>query len=436
MAALFYRYATVAGVEYVADVLIGPHGTEPLATRPGDSGTLWVLDKGGGVGRRARPVEPLAMQWGGHVMVTDGVRRESPYALATFISNVCRSLDVELVTDWNTGHDRYWGEVGHYTIGARACDLVTPAKLRDFFVANRSNISFDLDAIAKGEFHTKTGTLFYPLADVPDRVWKKKEHGFVRAHEGPNHFADMDQPDPNGDTLLSLYGKDPATLTPNRWISYYQAIGSTPRNMGMLPFRVAQLYKLIVDSLQSSEPDALERALCAGGVMAHYVGDACQPLHISRFHDGRVEAETGVHEDYETAMVGARRKKIIDGLASRLRNPAPLPPVQSHQEAGHAVVALMERTVGRLSPETICETWVDTGGRVGPMWDTLGTKTIACMADGCKTLAMLWASAWKQAGTPMPAARAADHDALKSLYMEPNFAPSLYLTEYSAAGIW
>ena len=57
-------------------------------------------------------------------MVTDGVRRESPYALVTFISNVCRSLDVEIVTDWNTGHDRYWGEVGHYTIGARACDLV------------------------------------------------------------------------------------------------------------------------------------------------------------------------------------------------------------------------------------------------------------------------------------------------------------------------
>ena len=34
-------------------------------------------------GSAARRVEPLAMQWGGHVMVTNGVRRESPYALVT-----------------------------------------------------------------------------------------------------------------------------------------------------------------------------------------------------------------------------------------------------------------------------------------------------------------------------------------------------------------
>ena len=47
------------GVEYVADALVGPRGREPLATRPGDSGTLWVVDKGGGRGRKAHEVEPL-----------------------------------------------------------------------------------------------------------------------------------------------------------------------------------------------------------------------------------------------------------------------------------------------------------------------------------------------------------------------------------------
>ena len=134
-------------------------------------------------------------------MVTDGVRRESPYALVTFMSNVCRALDVELVRDWNTGHDRYWGEVGHYTIGReslRAChDRRTCAS---YFVANRTNISFDLDAIENDEYHTSSDPsnpdLFYPLADVPDRVWKKRQRGIGRPHEGPNHFADMDQPQP------------------------------------------------------------------------------------------------------------------------------------------------------------------------------------------------------------------------------------------------
>ena len=101
------------------------------------------------------------------------------------------ALDVEIVTDWNTGHDRYWGEVGHYTIGARACDLVRTGKLRDFFVANRTNISFDLDAIKSDDYHTPDGTLFYPLADVPDRSGRRR--GIARPHEGPNHFADMDK---------------------------------------------------------------------------------------------------------------------------------------------------------------------------------------------------------------------------------------------------
>lgn len=436
IAALFYRYATVAGVEYVADALVGPRGLEPLATRPGDSGTLWVIDHGVSRGRRARKVEPLAMQWGGHVMVTDGVRRESPYALVTFISNVCRSLDVEIVTDWNTGHDRYWGEVGHYTVGARACDLVRPAGLREFFVANRTNISFDLKAIVDDEYHTPDGTLFYPLADVPDRVWKQNTTGVGRPHEGPNHFADMDDTNGrNGKTLLALYDADPASLTPQSWISYYKTtkdpkpsdpshIGITQSKMGLLPFRVAQLYKLMVESLQAATADASERALCAGGVMSHYVGDACQPLHVSRFHDGRDPDEAGVHGGYENTMVTARRKKIISGLSSRLAN------------AGHAIVALMKRCTERLPPEMICQTWVDSDHHVALMWDVLGKKTMDCMADGCKTLAMLWSSAWSQAGASPPAATAANRDTLKGLYMNPDFGPSVYLTEYATRQIW
>ena len=42
---LFYRYRSKGGFDYVADVLIGPRrDNEILATRPGDSGTLWVFD--------------------------------------------------------------------------------------------------------------------------------------------------------------------------------------------------------------------------------------------------------------------------------------------------------------------------------------------------------------------------------------------------------
>jgi hypothetical protein len=44
IAALFYRFKSVGGFEYVSDLLIGPRGSAQLGTHPGDSGTLWMID--------------------------------------------------------------------------------------------------------------------------------------------------------------------------------------------------------------------------------------------------------------------------------------------------------------------------------------------------------------------------------------------------------
>lgn len=77
--ALFYRYKSVGGREYVSEFLIGSrtgndkvapgNGPEkrPLMTVPGDSGTLWCVDaeQTGGVMR------PVALEWGGHRLGDD-----------------------------------------------------------------------------------------------------------------------------------------------------------------------------------------------------------------------------------------------------------------------------------------------------------------------------------------------------------------------------
>ena len=132
----------------MTDVLIGPRRKddegrikdpviEHPITGPGDSGTLWFYDPpaedpGTEVdkdlhestpiaerGVHARRLRPIAMQWGGQrVRLPDGT--PSAYALGTFLSSVCRSLDVELVRDWSIGHDEYWGKIGHFAIGWKA----------------------------------------------------------------------------------------------------------------------------------------------------------------------------------------------------------------------------------------------------------------------------------------------------------------------------
>ncbi len=432
LTALFYRYRTRSGIEYVADAVVGPRaGDPPLRTRPGDSGTLWVLEPEAS-SDEVPAARPLALQWGGERFASGDGGDGTPYALVSFVSTVCRALDVEPVYDWNADHELYWGEVGHYTIGARACDLVDPAPLRAFFEANRERISFDLQAIEDGQFHTDADEFFHPLADVPDRVWKLKRKGIIRPRESPNHFADMDQAGPDGSTLLSLAAASPANVNPATWIAFYRAIGVTPRHMGLLPFRVAQLYRWMVDSLGN---DHLTDALAAGGVMAHYVGDACQPLHASHLHDGENESDEGVHSAYETKMLDRHRAELIGGLDHELAGAAPRPHLRGHREAALAVVELMQRCFERLPPQTILAAY-RADHDADELWNAVGAETVLCIADGCRTLAMLWSSAWDEAGAAAPAARGVGRDDLRRRYLDHSFVPSLYLPELEATGFW
>src|SRR5262249_12710596 len=120
IAALFYRYKSIGGTDYISDLLIAPD--KAMTTRPGDSGTLWcMVDK---QAEKTDPLRPLAMQWGGHVFVDGGRTHVAQgLALATFVSTICRELDVDIVRGVNGGLPQYWGDVGHYTIGAKACQL-------------------------------------------------------------------------------------------------------------------------------------------------------------------------------------------------------------------------------------------------------------------------------------------------------------------------
>src|SRR5262245_23249856 len=120
--ALFYRYKSVGGTEYVSDFLIAGPGGRSLATRHGDSGTLWLLERASVDPNTGPTLHPLALHWGQHDFVSGGEseRGRSSYALATCLSNVCRELEVDLVRGWNVDSPYTWGKVGHYTVAARA----------------------------------------------------------------------------------------------------------------------------------------------------------------------------------------------------------------------------------------------------------------------------------------------------------------------------
>jgi hypothetical protein len=441
--ALFYRYRSLGGIEYVSDFLIGPNTDTQNVVRHGDSGAVLSLktDKG---------LQPFAIVWGEHEFVDGGQRRSLGFALATGLGNVCRLLDVDLVRGWNVDQPLTWGKTGHFKIGYRAADLVSNAKLAKLLQANQDSLGYSNDDLTSE--NTVSGKFthdFVPLADVADIIWRSTRHD-----DESNHFSDIDETDPrvfDGKSLLELSLSDDANIDVDVWIDFDRQMDKVnptfkkdrdtgkpalrPRE-GALPFRVWQMYKQMIASLSSGGADAVAEFLVAGGTMAHYVGDACQPLHISYLHHGDPAnpSESPVHSDYETALVDRKAAELfegVDAIATKVVTGDLIG--SSGKEAAKLVLKLMKKTVDLLPPEDILQVWRDAKGRgkYDRMWEELGERTIKNVAAGSYTLAVLWQSAWKHGGGDnLPAAKLGKvpQTKLQALYNDREFVPSFKLS--------
>lgn len=439
ISALFYRYKSVGGSDYIADVLIAPQ--QGSITRPGDSGTIWCaempLERTLDSPITQSELRPLAIQWGGHVIVdSQGDRKEAhAFALGTFLSTVCRELDVDVVRGWNSGLPEYWGDVGHYTIGAKACQLFAHNdRLSQLMLANLDRISYRDEKIQPKTFKGLSTAAFVPLADVPDKVWKTGGNGARGGPEHPNHFADMDKPGPNG-TLLELTaaagGKtNPKSVTVKTFQTYYDAVKDKSR--GLLPFRVWQLFDLMVAAAAKNDPAEF---IAAGGVMAHYVGDACQPLHISYKFNGNPDElvagkprGTGVHEAYESHMLNRHGPEMLEAL-NRVLGLEPgktashglTPFAKNGHDAAVQVVDLMRKAFQTISPDDIINTFVEAPDQ---LWNRHGEATVALLAEGARSLALIWESAWLQGEGKISNLGAVKPEQLSAKYLDKEWAPS------------
>ena len=450
--ALFYRFKAVGGFEYVADLLIGSRSEEPLGTKPGDSGTVWVVE----TGDPARGLMPLAVQWGGSVFQA-APGKQFPFALATNLSNVFRLLDVDLLRDRNVGSFNYWGPVGHYTIGSVACDLVEDERLKKLMRANRLRISF-----AREDINATTTNVdasgFVPLANVPDEVWKQRRtQQFPAGRKGPEnptHYADMDQPDAQKRTLFDRIRK-PGDLTVKAFQQYYDGLGhNDDRSRGLLPLRVWQFYKAMVEYVRQGDVTAF---VCAAGILSHYTGDSAQVLHGSYLADGdparmrqrtvhgrdgttKVVSEAfgkGVHTAYESKMLNAHVDEMMQAISAQTGNSGHgMPRVKGGQAAAFAIVELMDRTRKRVHPMAVVDTYGNARDAdenpTEALWDAFQSQTIDAIVDGSRVLAMLWESAWKEGNGDAiddDELRAVSASRLKALYSRQDFVESLPLDE-------
>ncbi len=214
---------------------------------------------------------------------------------------------------------------------------------------------------------------------------------------------------------MSLFKSDPKTVDPQLWLDFYAGLPDIspetgkPEHPVALPFRVWQMYDVMVQSLKDLD---IARFVAAGGLMSHYVGDACQPLHVSRLHHGNDPSQQSVHADYESRMLDDPDVKS-DLFSSINRALAPkLGKVKGDFVGGRAaavkVSGLMAETIAKLPPEDVIASWdAHRGrGRFKAMWKDLGKRTVARMAAGC--------AAWPRSGSP-PGTKAAVNNSNRSI---------------------
>src|SRR5262249_16064358 len=123
--------------------------------------------------------------------------------------------------------------------------------------------------------------------------------------------------------------------------------------------------------------------VCAAGILSHYVGDACQPLHISYLFNGDpddtevvthknrrgklmtepIPRAAGVHAAYEGGMVDTRNPQIMAGVDQLLPGLARPPAVRTGHDAAVAVVDLMRKTFEAIKPPDIVDAYVKVKDR-------------------------------------------------------------------------
>jgi hypothetical protein len=405
--ALFYRYKSVGGKEYVAEFLIGGVGDAHLNIAHGDSGTLWLLETTDDDEDNKVVYRPMALHWGQHEFVSDKEKGSFPYALAANLTTACVRLNVDLVRGWNIDNDYTWGKTGHFKVAAKACELVSNQKLKKLLMANQKNIGYvdkallDKDVVSGAYKDAKDK--FVPLADVADIIWRSK-----RPNDSANHFADIDESHPdveNGKTLLELCMKNDSHIDLDFWLKYFAAFDAVAPNKnngkvrpreGALPFRVWQMYADMVKYVKAGK---LAEFVAAGGLMSHYVGDACQSLHISHLHHGRNKSEKEVHTAYETTMLDRKMSVVFTGINAQAKNVKVADLIGGRgKDAAKRVIQLMSFTHKNLSPETICDSYTNNKHNATKMWDDVKDQTIENLAEGCRVMAILWQSAWKEGG--------------------------------------
>lgn len=165
----------------------------------------------------------------------------------------------------------------------------------------------------------------------------------LRAQERPEHYIDME-----------FLGRSPLPSNRVDYVALCAAKGLRPADVGYAPYAVREWFERLVVSLAEHRKSpagefAQRKALVYAGILAHYSGDLCMPLHTTVHFDGRAGKDgksprSGIHVKVD-ALAGKLHESsgsILHGLlVPRISDPW-LAIVQQVKESRSRVDALYD----------------------------------------------------------------------------------------------
>jgi len=207
-----------------------------------------------------------------------------------------------------------WGELGHRQIAKIAVkvaqDRYKNPELSSVFLSNAESLA--------------------ALSLVPDNQWKGGQPKEVIQTLSPAHFLDIEYLAPQkidpktipfkiNDAFELMVKLCPISglnikLNCEEKTSIDKILGAS----GSLPWRIGQMSELLIASFRQVKAlqdknasheeiqTEVNRVILYSGILAHFVGDLTQPLHITKNYDGGFSDQKGVHSYFETKLINAQ----------------------------------------------------------------------------------------------------------------------------------
>ncbi|MGQ9477594.1 MAG: S1/P1 nuclease [Candidatus Bipolaricaulia bacterium] len=252
-----------------------------------------------------------------------------------------------------------WGLEGHQIINAWALENL-PEPLRSYFLEHRDFILANACA-----------------AD---------ERKSVDPDESPKHYIDLDYYDRypfakvshDLDELIAQYGE------------------LTVKQQGLLPWAIADTVEKLAAQMKAGDAGLWLTA----ADLAHYIGDAHQPLHTTKDYDGRDFRTRGIHARFEETLV-------LFFWEEGYFQPFEAQYIDDPLETAFTIVVESYRGVERLFQADIeaqkvgSKHSLDKEGYWRAFWDNgAGETMIDRLNKAAFYVASFWYTAWVEAGKP------------------------------------